>query len=152
MECSIICYYDIESKLDTNVSFDEISYSNNRVIKLYNDPKLTKLIGAVSCQNTKCFVSNISKMDNNFIFYHMDGGFSSSYITHINNVPGSILEPSRETVFNIYSGNGDFLNVQGIVKIITNKTNIRTVKILTYKNKIDAKSRKHKPCKFGLKN
>ena len=100
-----------------------------RSVKLFDDRKLTKLVGGFVAENIHCSITKILKMDNSFIFYNIDGGFSSSYIGKINDTTHTKLNSSKETIFDIYTGSGDFLYKRGIVLIITDETSIRTVKI-----------------------
>lgn len=144
----ITCYYDIDTKLDQNHSLNDDTLKITRSVKLYNDRKLTKLVGGFVAENIECSITKILKMDNTFIFYDIPGGFSSSHISNINNTTDTVLNSSKETIFDIYTGSGEFLNKRGIMMIITDNTNIRTVKIyldthLKTRYKKTKKNKKH---------
>ena len=125
----IVCYYDINTKIDQVISANDDISQITRTVKLYEDYELTKLVGTFVAENIHCFVNKVCQMNNSFSFYDIPGGFFSSNISAIHDITVTTLSPSQETVFDIYSGTGAFLHARGTLVIITDESPIRVVKI-----------------------
>jgi hypothetical protein len=131
-EPDLIFYYDVNNSIKTVTYSDENLETRISQNTIFLDKELTIPIGNYVYN----FVYGIIVEEdvNNFAIKfdymttQLKGGFQAANITDKQPefIPG-IIESNYETIYNIYTGSGNFLGVTGYMVFVTDTTTIRTV-------------------------